>query len=217
MYPKISDQLFMSIDSGDEKAAGIEYKSRVADLVEDSMLIEIPLQEGTGTTKRLYVGDELSVYFISEGGTKNYFNTYVLGFKEDVIRMVRIRKPDADMITTVQRRSFFRVNAELELAVKTESMTRFVARTDDVGGGGLSFFCDANYAVKEGEALSCWILVPYKNGNLEHVPFKGEVVRVNKVENGRLHSMVKFTSISDMERQKLIRYCFERQMDFRNR
>lgn len=215
LYPKIGDLLFISVDSGDEKEAVIQYKSRIADMDEDSFLIEIPMQEGTGHLKRLFIGDELSIYFMTEGGIKNYFNSYVFGFKDDVIRMVRIRKPEPDSISKIQRRSFLRVNAELEVAVKTDKMIRFVARTYDVGGGGLSFYCDANQRIEEEEGLSCWVLVPYKNGSIEHVPFTGEVVRIKVLENGRKIVMVKFTLIADMERQKLIRYCFERQFEFR--
>ncbi|GIP25564.1 hypothetical protein J23TS9_06940 [Paenibacillus sp. J23TS9] len=215
MYPKIGDLLFISVDSGDEKEANVQYKSRIGDMDEDSILIEVPMQEGTGRLKRLFIGDELSIFFMTEGGIKNYFNSYVFGYKEDVIRMVRIRRPEPESISKIQRRSFLRVHAELEVAVKTDKMLRFVARTDDVGGGGLSFYCDANHRISEGEGLSCWVLVPYKNGSIEHVPFNGEVVRIKVLENGRKIVMVKFTTIADMERQKLIRYCFERQFDFR--
>ncbi len=215
LYPKISDVLYISVDSGDEKETGIQYKSRIADIDEDSMLIEVPIQEGSGQLKKLFVGDELSIYFMTEGGVKNYFNSYVTGFKQDVIRMVRIRKPDPDSIGKIQRRSFLRVNGELEVAVKTDKQLRFLARTDDVGGGGISFYCDAEHQVAEGEKVSCWVVVPYKNASLEHVPFDGEIVRIKALENGRKIVMVKFTAIADMERQKLIKYCFERQLDFR--
>ncbi|MDR0270285.1 PilZ domain-containing protein, partial [Paenibacillus sp.] len=178
------------------------------------ILIEVPIQEGSGQLKKLFSGDELSIFFITEGGVKNYFNSYVTGFKEDVIRMVRIRKPEPDSIGKTQRRSFLRVNAELEVAVKTDKMVRFLARTDDVGGGGLSFHCDASTHISEGDKLSSWVLVPYKNGSIEHVPFEGEIVRIKGSENRKIF-MVKFLLIADMERQKLIRYCFERQFDFR--
>ncbi|MCJ8011108.1 flagellar brake domain-containing protein [Paenibacillus sp. KQZ6P-2] len=215
MYPKIGDLLFISVDSGDEKEAVVQYKSRIGDMDEDSILIEVPIQEGSGRLKKLSSGDELSVFFLTEGGIKNYFNSYVFGFKEDVIRMIRIRRPEPDSISKIQRRSFLRVNAELEVAVKTDKMLRFVARTYDVGGGGLSFYCDASQRVSEGDGVSCWVLVLYKNGSIEHVPFNGEIVRIKVLENGRKIVMVKFTAIADMERQKLIRFCFERQFDFR--
>lgn len=184
---------------------------------DESILIEIPMQESNGRLKKLFVGDELSVYFLTEGGIKNYFNTHVLGFKEDVIRMVRLRKPEAESIFKIQRRSFFRVNAELELAVKDALGSRFLVRTEDIGGGGTSFLSDAKITLGVADKLSCWLLVSYRNGSTEHVNFEGEIVRIKPLETGRNLVMVKFSAISDTERQKIIRYCFERQFDFRNR
>lgn len=217
MLPKINDLLFIRVDSAEEKESIKEYKSRISEMEDDSILIEIPMQESNGHLKKLFVGDELSIFFLTEGGTKNYFNTYVIGFKEDVIRMVRLQMPELHTISQIQRRTFLRVSAELEIAVKAEDMTRLVTRTIDVSGGGLSFICDSHYELAELSILSCWVLVNYKNGSLEHVSFKGEIVRVKTNESNRKIVMLKFTEISDMERQKLIRYCFERQFDFRNR
>lgn len=215
LYPKIGDLLFIRIDSGDEKESKIGYKSRIADIDEESILIEVPIREDNGQLKKMFAGDELSLYFMTEGGVKNYFNSFVTGFKEDVIRMVRIRRPEPDSISKIQRRSFLRVNAELEVAVKTDKMFHFLTRTEDVGGGGISLSCDENHNVAEGDKLSCWVVVPYKNGSIEHVPFEGEIVRIKILEKGRKIAMVRITSVTDMERQKLIRFCFERQLDFR--
>ncbi|MDQ0193010.1 flagellar brake protein [Paenibacillus wynnii] len=217
MYPKISDYLYIQIASSDAEEAEIEYKSRIAETEDHAFLIEIPIQEKGGRLKKLFMGDELSVYFVSEGGIKNYFYTHVIGFKEDVIRMIRINKPAEESIFKVQRRSFLRVNAELELAAKSENGIRFLVRTDDVGGGGTSFLTDSNIKLEVGLKLSCWLLVPYRNGSNEHVFFEGEVVRIKPLESGKNLAMLKFSSISDGERQKIIRFCFERQFDFRNR
>lgn len=217
MYPKINEHLYIQVASSDEAEAEIEYKSRIADMEEDAFLIEIPMQVNNGRLKKLFVGDELSAYFITEGGIKNYFNTHVVGFKEDVIRMVRVRKPDEESIFKIQRRSFLRVNAELELAVKDAWGSRFLVRTDDIGGGGTSFLSDAKVKLAVSDNLSCWLLLPYRNGSMEHANFVGEIVRMKPLENGRNLVMLKFSSISDIERQKIIRYCFERQFDFRNR
>lgn len=217
MYPKINEYLYIQVASSDANEAEVEYRSRIAETEDEAFLIEIPMQENNGRLKKLFMGDELSVYFITEGGIKNYFNTHVLGFKEEVIRMVRIQKPAMDSIFKIQRRSFFRVNAELELAVKDSNGKRFLVRTDDIGGGGTSFLTDNQAKLNVGEKISCWVLLPYRNGSTEHVYFEGEVVRIKTLENGRHLAMVKFVAISDTERQKIIRYCFERQFDFRNR
>ncbi|WP_339310390.1 flagellar brake domain-containing protein [Paenibacillus sp. FSL M7-0896] len=217
MYPKINEYLYLQVASSDAAESEIQYRARIADMEDESILIEIPMQESNGRLKKLFIGDELSVYFLTEGGIKNYFNTHVLGFKEDVIRMVRLRKPAAESIFKIQRRSFFRVNAELELAVKDALGSRFLVRTEDIGGGGTSFLSDAKITLGVADKLACWLLVSYRNGSTEHVNFEGEIVRIKPLETGRNLVMVKFSAISDTERQKIIRYCFERQFDFRNR
>lgn len=217
MYPKINEYLYIQVASSDAAEAEVEYRSRIAETEDDAFLIEIPMQENNGRLKKLFIGDELSVYFLTEGGIKNYFNTHVIGFKEDVIRMIRVRKPEKDAIFKIQRRSFLRVSAELELAVKDSLGGRFLVLTEDIGGGGTSFLSDAKVNMKMGDKLSCWVLLTYRNGNIEHANFEGEIVRVKLLENGRNLVMLKFAEISDSERQKIIRYCFERQFDFRNR
>lgn len=217
MLPKVNELVYIQVASADKNEADKECKSRIADEQDEFYLIEVPIEIGSGRMKRLFVGDELSVYFLTDNGVKNYFNTYVTGFADDVVQLIRIRKPDPESITKVQRRHFLRVVAELELAVKLKDGSRFVAMTDDVGGGGVSFLCDGKNKMIVGDQLYCWLLIPYKNGTIEHAPFEAEVVRVKKLETGRNLVMLKFISISDMERQKIIRYCFERQFDFRNR
>ncbi|MNO86528.1 Flagellar brake protein YcgR [compost metagenome] len=217
MYPKVSEVIYIHIDSADEQEVGVIYKSRISDIEEESLLIEIPMQEDSGKLKRLFIGDELSAHYITGDGVKHYFNTYVLGFKEDVIRMVRINKPKPEDISKIQRRTYFRVNANLELSVKKEDQVQFITHTEDVSGGGISFFSESKYHIKEGDQLSCWLLIHYKNGSIEHVPFQAEVVRIGNGDQNRNIVMLRFTEIFNSERQKLIRYCFERQMDFRNR
>jgi c-di-GMP-binding flagellar brake protein YcgR len=217
LLPSVNQILHLQVNSIDEEEAKIEYKSRIADIGSDAIVMEVPLNEKSGRLKRLYMGDEISAYFVSKDGVKNYFNTSVIGFQEDVIRLVLIKKPELEAITKVQRRTFLRVPAELEIAVKYTDQLQFIAITDDVSGGGISFICDGYIPLASNYTISCWLLVPYKNGAIEHVPFKGETVRVKVLESGKQLAMVRFVDISDRDRQKLIRFCFERQMDFRKR
>lgn len=217
MFPKINDVLYISMDTEDENEAKAIYKSRIADLDDNAMLIEVPIADGSGRLKKLYIGDELSASFTTEGGMNHYFNSYVLGYQEDAVPLVRIRKPEKGDITSVQRRGYLRVTAELELSVTTKGSPPFLTKTVDVGGGGVSFHLntDVGQRMEEGMVASFWILIPYKNGALEHVPFEGEVVRVQKLSSSQSVAMVKFVQILDVERQKLIRFCFERQFDLR--
>jgi c-di-GMP-binding flagellar brake protein YcgR len=217
LLPKVNQILHIQVNSIDDEEYRIEYKSRIADVTDRSIVIEIPMNEQSGRLKKLYYGDELNTFYIGQGGVKHYFTTSVIGFREDVIRLVELHKPEPEAITQVQRRSFLRVPAELEIAVKVSDQFQFIGVTDDVGGGGISVVYDGQIPLAINTIISCWLLVPYKNGNIEHIPFSGEVVRVKQLETGKQLAMVRFVEILDRERQKLIRFCFERQMDFRKR
>ena len=161
MLPKVNQFLYLHVASSDEEDASIEYKSRIADSSEDELLINVPIIEGSGRLKRLFLGDELSASYISEDGVKSFFNSHVTGFKEEVVKLVRIRKPDPGSVTKVQRRNFLRVAAELEIAINMSSHARFIGVTDDVGGGGISFLVDARWPVKQGTILDCWLLCTF--------------------------------------------------------
>lgn len=217
MLPKVNQILHIQINSIDDEESKIEYKSRIADVTDSAIVIEIPMNEQTGRLKKLYHGDELSTFYIGQGGVKHYFTTSVIGEAQDVIRLIELRKPEPEAITQVQRRIFLRVPAELEIAVKLSDKVQFIGVTDDVGGGGISFVYDHQIPLGISSVISCWLLVPYKNGNVEHIPFNGEVVRVKQLDTGKQLAMLSFVEITDRDRQKLIRFCFERQMDFRKR
>jgi len=203
----------MQINSIDEAEASQDYKSRIADITEDQMAIEIPINEKTGRLKRLVPGDELSAYFVTPDGFKHYFATEVTGFREDVIRLVLIRKPATEEISKIQRRSFVRVTADLELSVKLPNGRYFVTHTDDVGGGGLSFVSDKNTVFLPDQEAACWLLVPHR-GKIEHIRFTGEVIRENMMESRKI-CMLRYKSITEKDRQRIIRFCFERQIESR--
>lgn len=217
MLPKVNQVLYLQVNSIDEDEAKQEYKARIADVNANYVSMEVPIHTITGKLKRLYAGDQISAYFVTEGGVKNYFNTVILGFKEEVLRLVLIKPPELSQITQVQRRNFLRVPGELELAVKLSEQMQFLATTEDVGGGGISFFCDGRIPLAKHDILNCWLLTPFKSGQVDHANFKGEVVRTKPLETGKQIVMLSFTEIQDIERQKIIRYCFERQLDFRKR
>ncbi len=218
MLPKINAILFIQVASLDEAESNQEHKARIADINSESIAMEIPINVKSGKYKRLYTGDQLSIYYLTGDGVKNYFNSEVLGFREEKeIRLVVIKSPDPEQITKVQRRSYLRVPADLEIAVKLQDKLQVTAVTEDVGGGGVSFICDQYVPIKNKELIQCWLLVHYKNGAIDHVPFTAQVVRIKALETGKQLVMCSYVEIADYERQKIIRYCFERQIDFRKK
>lgn len=217
MHVKINETLYFQVASLDEEEAKKEYKSRIAEVNNELIYMEVPLHEKTGKLKRLEIGDQLSMHYLTEGGVKNFFESEVIGFSQDVIRLVAIRKPEPDAITRVQRRTFLRVSAQLEIAVRIGDHMQFLALTEDVGGGGVSFLCDEHIPLKVSDTLGCWLLIPYRNNTIEHAQFKSEIVRVKSAQAGKQLIMMRFAKIAPSEQQKIIRYAFERQLEFRKK
>lgn len=217
MDPKINQYIFLQVESHDEEQSKQEYKARVADVKDNYYAIEIPINEETGQLKRLYAGDFIYAYFISEGGVKNYFNTSVLGFREDTIKLVIIKKPDPELITKIQRRNYLRVPAELEVAIQLDGNIRMLGVTEDLSGGGLSFVCDNTHPLHAKDVLSCWLLMQFKNESIQHVKFNCEVIRVKALETEKQLVMASIADIHNVDRQKIIKYCFERQLELRKK
>lgn len=216
MLPKITDMLFFQLASSDDNKETFDYRSRIMDMKEDNYLIEVPIHVETGKMKMLHLGDELSVVYVNENGLRHYFNSHVTGFGKDRVQLIHISRPLENEITKVQRRSYLRVPASLEIAVQSkEQAIHFLAHTIDVGGGGVSFYTKPDTVMQAGWILKCWLLVPYRNGTREHVSFDAEIVRVVGQENGTSQVMAAYKKIPDHERQKVIRYCFEQQLEQR--
>lgn len=215
VLPKINQTLILQLESGENDREATTMKSRVADLDDENIYMEMPLMEKSLRLYRTKIGEALQIYYFTQDGVKHSFTTDVTSFRKDTVPLVGIRKPPIDQISRDQRRSFLRVEAQLELAVRIGDKLRFVAVTDDVGGGGLSFKCEKRFPLEPGMSLSCFLLLSYRSGSVAHAKFEGEVVRVMAVESEKLLAMVRFKEIADAEQQKIIRYCFERQLDKR--
>lgn len=214
MLPSIGQTIQFHIVSQDKQEEEQLYKTRISDIESDQLFIEVPFDE-RGATKSLYAGDLLKVSYISNVDKVNYFfDAYVRGMLQDNnIRQYIIDKPAKSEISKVQRRSFLRVDAELEVAGRVGS-DRFLAVTVDISGGGLSMMTPTK--LYENDTIECWLLIQYRNEQIEHVPFQGEIVRIKEEDEGYL-LMVRFTNIAESDRQKIVKYCYEKQLELRKK
>ncbi|MGZ9586884.1 flagellar brake protein [Paenibacillus marinisediminis] len=214
MLPNINDVLYILPASAADKP---EYKARVSELDETRIWIEVPLQEQTRKFGLFHTGEILEITYIQPDGMKCHFLTSVVGSRQDGIRMLALSKPDPEHITKMQRRSFLRVDSSLELAIRTPEDIRFVVHTEDISGGGASFIAETAWGLQEQQHLSCWIVLPFRNDELEYVQFNAEIVRIQAKTDKHSVVMLKFSEISEGDQQKVIRYCFERQLEARKR
>jgi len=213
VLPKINQTTYLQLLPISDPESASTLRSRVADLDERNIWLEIPLDEKSRRYHRPETGEKMRVFYFTPDGVKHIFETAVTGIKKDTVTLFSVRKPNPSAIEREQRRNFLRVEAQLELAVRIGDKVRFTAITDDVSGGGLSFRADRKWPLEAGGTLSCWLLLNFRNGSIGHAKFEGEIVRVMTVEQDRYLVMMRFKEIQDSEQQKIIRFCFERQLD----
>ncbi|HIW33326.1 MAG TPA: PilZ domain-containing protein [Candidatus Paenibacillus intestinavium] len=217
IVPKVSQMMFFHLKTDEVEDSLMEFKSRVADENEDSLFIEFPIETVTGKVKRLHVGDILSAHFITTTGVKHFFETHVTNVILGEFPLVELARPSQDNMTSIQRRNFFRVMTEVDIAVRDEKGQQLIFKTDDISGGGISFIIDRHIHFEAAEKLNCWVLLPHRNGTIEHSNFIGEVLRLKELETGRKIVMMKFDEIVETERQRIIRFLFEKQIELRER
>lgn len=185
--------------------------------------IEIPIADSTGRSVVLPSGTPYKFWYIGPDGSHYHFYTTILGKGKDQIPTLMIKVPPKDKIIRTQRRNFVRVELQIEIAVMLNEKVRayhFLAKTIDLSGGGLSFSCPVHYRLNEGDELNIWLCLPNKStATIAHARVVGEVVRCKPPEEEGYPQWVsvKFTKVSEADRAQIVRSCYQRQLELRNK
>ncbi|MED1944396.1 flagellar brake domain-containing protein [Brevibacillus formosus] len=222
MLPRIGQTIRLNFTSSSEEMELQTFKSRVADLKDDVASIELPTSENTGRTGLFQPGTECLVWYVGEDGSRYEFRSAIVGRQNNHIPVLLLQLPDKEEIVRTQRRNYLRIDTTLDIAIKLDDPIRryhFLARTLDISGGGLSFSCEETYHLKEKDNLHVWISLPSKSGQVQHAFVVMEIVRQKPAEEKGLHQWIsgKFTQISEQDRAKVVRACYERQLELRKK
>ncbi|WP_235827880.1 flagellar brake protein [Brevibacillus migulae] len=222
VLPRIGQLLRIKKVSMDENISKPTYKSRVADIQGEQVAIEMPIQEETGKMSQFPIGTHIEVSYFAEDGSTYQFQTEVEGEQKENVRLLLMRLPEKEALTRMQRRNYLRVETHVEIAVKTMDNVRnyhFLARTTDLSGGGMAFTCPDHYRLKVGDKLEVWMALPHKAGVISHSYAEAEVTRCKLPEEKGEHQWVslKFVTISQADQAKVIRACYERQLELRKK
>lgn len=222
MFPRIGQTIRLDFMSSSEETQVHTFKSRVTDIQDDVAFIELPTSEDTGRTGLFAPGTGCSVWYVGEDGSRYEFRSSIVGRKSEHIPVLLLQLPAKEFIQRTQRRNYLRIETTLDIAVKLSDPIRqyhFLARTMDVSGGGLSFSCDESFHFQDKDLLKIWISLPSKNGQVQHAFAEMEIVRRKPAEEKGLHQWIsgKFIKMSEMDRVKVVRACYERQLELRKK
>lgn len=208
-----SERLYLDFGTGD---AGEPSELYAADMtLVDQQYIHIGQLTNTQQQKRAVEQGQLVSGFITlTDGTKHYFDSEITHYDAGAETAI-LRRPLDNELTITPRRQYLRVKASIEVAVK-QGEHRFTAMTSEVSAGNLVLLLEKGHQLRSGDELECWLLIHMKNGAIEHVPLEAVVLHAGDGKQESPRCRIEYTLLAEPDRQKLIRYCFERQFDFRN-
>ncbi len=191
------------------------YRSRVEHVGDDRLVVASPMKGGAiipvrpGTVVKVIYTDNVAVYtFSAEVLSQNLSNPSILLLNKPI---------DSKRI---QRRNFVRLDTRL-----TVNLTRlddkfipsgetFSATTVDISGGGMMF--EGNTLLQMGDVLEAVICL----NEHETVRAIGRIVRImeNPPKSRNRYSVgFEFIIIEETERDKIIRFIFNRQRELRRK
>lgn len=193
---------------------GAKYKSRVIDAGQGYVMVDYPTEIKTGKTAYFMNGTQLYVSFTDKLKASYAFKTEVSGREVRGVPMLKITYPGDDQLIKIQRREFVRVETIIDVAVaKDEHKVQLVG--EDISAGGIALNLPQSVSYNERDIVSLFIVLPFSSRETKYIQTEGEIVRVWE-DKGRRIASIRFEGISVENRQHIVRFCFERQLQMRN-
>jgi len=191
------------------------FRCKVVEQKDGVIYIDYPINTITKKTAFLIDGAQFRVTFNDESKQSFAFNTEVLGRKKGNIPMIMLSCPPNDEFIKIQRREFVRVQTSVDVAVEYDNrFTQLVA--DDISAGGVLLALQGAVNFKIGDEVRLTIVLPYTNKEIRYVQTDALVVTTFE-RNNRTLASVQFTDTDDIDKQYIVRFCFERQLQIRKK
>lgn len=190
------------------------YKSRVVDIRGEHIMIDYPTQIETGRTAYFMNGTQLFISFTDDLKRSFAFKAEIIGRSNESIPMLQVIYPGDDELIKIQRREFVRIETPIDVAVVAENSKHQLVG-EDISAGGIAVNLPPNIEYSEGEMVDLFIVLPFVNQDTKYVKANGEIVRVWE-DNGRRIMSIRFEDILAEDRQQIVRFCFEKQLQMRN-
>ena len=192
-----------------------KFRCKVVEQKDGVLYIDYPINTITKKTAFLIDGAQFRVTFNDESKQSFAFSTEVLGRKKGNIPMIMLSCPPENEFIKIQRREFVRVETPVDVAVEYDNrFTQLVA--EDISAGGVLLPLRGAVNFKEGDTVRLTIVLPYTNNEIRYVQTDALVVTIFERKNRMLASL-QFTDTDDIDKQYIIRFCVERQLQIRKK
>ncbi|WML45132.1 flagellar brake domain-containing protein [Neobacillus sp. PS3-40] len=213
----IGDVLTLELKNSDQSE---KYKCRLVDRKGNDYYIDYPLSLETNRTVFLLDGTQLNVSFVGPDGSSVFkFETEIKGRIKKNIPMLIISYPGNENVRKIQRRQYVRIETSVDIAVHPLDFEfpPFACVADDISAGGVSFLVPIESSLKQGMKIQIWLVLVLQNGEYHYMKLPGQIARIFDFNETRNKISLQFNDITSQERQLLLRFCFDRQLEIRRK
>lgn len=214
MELKIGTNIILESISSDVKD---RLRAKIVEQKNNILYIDYPTNIQTNKTSFLLEGGQYRVSFVDEAKNAFAFKTEVLGRIKNNIPMIMLALPANDQFIRIQRREYVRVATPVDIAVEYNQQNyQYVA--EDISAGGIAINIPRIVPFKENDELQLIIVLPFSNSNegVKYVHTSARVIRIIEKDQ-RMLATLQFTNTDDVDRQYIVRFCFERQLQIRKK
>ncbi|PLT28315.1 flagellar brake protein [Peribacillus deserti] len=196
-----------------------KYQAMVVEIQDNSLFIDYPVNLETRKTVFLLDGSQMKGSFVGKDNNVYLFDTEVIGRKLANIPMIQLQCPTNDDYIKIQRRQFVRIDAALDVAVHPLhfDFEPFIAVTLDISAGGLCLALPRGAFIPPSAPLMVWLALDMKSGEMQYLKIESKLVRINETATGTRHASIQFSGLTSSEKQYILRYCFERQLEMKKK
>lgn len=214
----IGSTIFLERKDSNEGEVETKFHCRLIDRDDDFLIVDELLSELTNAASFFKTGTAFKASFIGRDEAKYIFDTKLAGRKKGNISMFCLKDPGKEGYVRIQRRNYARVEAAVNVALhlQADGRKRFVSVTADLSGGGCAIDIPKGQSLPDEGEVMLWFVLPMQSGEIDYVQGPARIVRVFTPQQGAPERVsLQFTEMDDVQRQKIIRYCFEKQLNLR--
>ena len=192
-----------------------KFRCKVVEQSDGIIYIDYPINTITKKTAFLLDGAQFRITFSDDSKQSFAFVTEVVGRKVGNIPMIMLTCPPEEEFIKIQRREYVRVETPVDVAVELNgTYQQYVANDISAGGTLLNIRGATNFI--EGNTVKLLLVLPFNNGDIRYVQTDGLIVRIFERDD-RTFASVQFTDTDDIDKQYIVRFCFERQLQYRKK
>ena len=133
--------------------------------------------------------------------------------------MLIVSYPGDEHLIKIQRRQYVRIETAIDIALHPlqYEFDPITTMTDDISAGGTGIFVPADTNLQVGMPIQAWLVLLMQNGKYHYMKLLCRVVRIVPNTEGKHRVSLQFIDVSSHERQLLLRFCFERQLELKKK